>query len=164
MLGGWQISGATFMRSGTPLWVVRGGRHCRHRRWVRQSWSTGGEPEGANEEFSAGEPDQNFWFDPPRSRKAAAGTFGNGPRNNIYNPGEYQWDIAIFKNFNLGGTKRAQFRAEIFNFLNHANWGSVQTGTLNGDILIADPSQANFGRVTSKTGQRDVQLSIRVLF
>ncbi len=56
------------------------------------------------------------------SRGRRAGTFGNGPRNNIYNPGQYQWDVALFKNVNLGGTKTAQFRAEIFNFINHANW------------------------------------------
>jgi hypothetical protein len=85
-------------------------------------------------------------------------------RNLIYNPGEQQWDLALFKNFNLGGAKRAQFRAEFFNFPNHPNWGSVQTGTLNGDILIADPSNASFGRITSKTGQRDIQLSVRFIF
>ena len=28
----------------------------------------------------------------------------------------------------------------------------------------ADPNNANFGRITSKTGQRDIQLSLRFLF
>ena len=71
----------------------------------------------------------------------AAGTFGNAPRNIIYNPGEQQWDIALFKNFNLGGTRRAQFRAEFFNFPNHPNWANVQTGALQGQGW-ADPSNA----------------------
>jgi hypothetical protein len=166
LLGGWQISGATFMRSGRPVSVVR----------TNLDRAGVGDPAfgqpvdlvgdlhaGANREFSNGT-DQNFWFNPAAFALQAPGTFGNAPRNLIYNPGEQQWDIALFKNFNLGGTRRAQFRAEFFNFPNHPNWGSVQTGTLTGDILIADPSNANFGRVTSKTGQRDIQLSVRFLF
>lgn len=166
LLGGWQISGATFMRSGRPVSVVR----------TNLDTAGVGDPAfgqpvnlvgdinaGANREFSNGS-DQNFWFNPAAFALPAAGTFGNAPRNLIYNPGEQQWDLALFKNFELGGTKKAQFRAEFFNFPNHPNWSSVQTGTLNGDILIADPSNASFGRVTSKTGQRDIQLSIRFIF
>ncbi len=166
LLGGWQISGATFMRSGRPVSVVR----------TNLDTAGVGDPAfgqpvdlvgdidaNANKEFSNGS-DQNFWFNPQAFALPAAGRFGNAPRNLIYNPGEQQWDIALFKNFNLGGTKRAQVRAEFFNFPNHPNWGSVQTGTLNGDILIADPSNANFGRITSKNGQRDIQLSVRFIF
>jgi Carboxypeptidase regulatory-like domain len=166
LLGGWQISGATFMRSGRPVSVVR----------TNLDTAGVGDPAfgqpvdlvgdikaGANKQFSNGS-DDNFWFNRAAFALPAAGTFGNAPRNLIYNPGEQQWDIALFKNFNLGGTKRAQFRAEFFNFPNHPNWGSVQTGTLTGDVLIADPSNAAFGRVTSKTGQRDIQLSVRFLF
>ena len=33
--------------------------------------------------------------------RPAAGTFGTAPRNAIYNPGQYQWDIALFKNVSL---------------------------------------------------------------
>jgi hypothetical protein len=167
LLGGWQISGATFMRSGRPVSVVR----------TNDIAGVGdgafGQPvdlvgdinANANKQFSNGaNADDNFWFNPGAFANPAAGTFGNAPRNLIYNPGEQQWDIALFKNFNLGGTRRAQFRAEFFNFPNHPNWGSVQTSTLTGDLLIADPTNAAFGRVTSKTGQRDVQLSLRLIF
>ena len=84
-----------------------------------------------------------------------AGTFGNAPRNQIYNPGQYQWDIALFKNVNVGGTRNVQFRAEIFNFLNHANWNGADT----------NPNSSTFGRITSKdNSRRDIQLSLRFLF
>ena len=107
VLGGWQLSGSTFMRSGTPLWVTESVRHRRHRRHLRNPWNLNGDPKGnANEEFSAGAAaDQNFWFDPDRLHASCRGTFGNGPRYNIYNPGQYQWDIALFKNVGLGGTR-----------------------------------------------------------
>ena len=85
----------------------------------------------------------------------AAGTFGNGARNNIYNPGQYQWDAAFFKNVSVGGTKNIQFRAEIFNFPNHANWNGAE----------ANPTNGAFGRITSKDGsRRDIQLSLRFQF
>jgi len=85
----------------------------------------------------------------------AAGTFGNAPRSLIYGPGQQQWDIALFKNFGMGGPRKVQFRAEMFNFINHAN--------LNGPSF--DPTNSNFGRATSKSDdRRDVQLSLRFLF
>src|SRR5204862_365488 len=57
----------------------------------------------ANQTFSAGNGnDQNFWFNPQAFADPAAGTFGNAARNLLYNPGQQQWDIALFKNFGTG--------------------------------------------------------------
>ncbi|MPY88462.1 MAG: TonB-dependent receptor [Luteitalea sp.] len=171
LLGGWQVSGSTFLRTGEPFSVVRtndiagvgdGG--------FGQPVNLVGDPEaGANKQFSNGD-DDNFWFNPDAFAEPEAGTFGNAPRNLLRNPGDQQWDIALFKNFNLGGTRLVQFRAEFFNFPNHPNLGGTggeagaQTGDLTGSLGVADPSNANFGRVTQKNGRRDVQLSLRFLF
>lgn len=167
LLGGWQISGATFFRTGTPFSIassntdiagVGDGANG-------QPWNLVGDINaGANKQFSNAVGDGNLWFNTAAFAAPAAGTFGNAPRNLIYNPGEQQWDLAIFKNFSLGNTRRMQFRAEMFNFINHPNWGQVQTGTLPGSLGFAQPGNANFGRVTSKTGQRDIQLSLRFQF
>ena len=165
LLGGWQVSGATFFRTGIPLAVLRnndiagvgdGG-------FLQPVNVVGDVNAGANKEFSTAVGDGNFWFNPAAFANPAAGTFGNSPRNNIYNPGEQQWDIALFKNFMLGGTRRAQFRAEFFNFPNHPNWANIRTGELQGQSW-ADPGNAAFGRVTQKTGERTAQLSLRFLF
>jgi Carboxypeptidase regulatory-like domain len=165
LLGGWQVSGATFFRTGTPFAVLRGNdiAGVGDGGFLQPYNLVGDVNAGANKEFSTAVGDGNFWFNPAAFAAPAAGTFGNAPRNNIYNPGEQQWDIAIFKNFNLGGTRRAQFRAEFFNFPNHPNWANVQTGALQGQGW-ADPTSGNFGRVTSKTGERTAQLSLRFLF
>jgi hypothetical protein len=158
LLGGWQVSGSSFFRTGTPFSIGRtndiagvgdGG--------FGQPYNLVGDPlEGANQKFSAGAgQDSNFWFNPLAFAAPAAGTFGNAPRNLIYGPGEQQWDMAIFKNFRLGGTQRLQLRAEAFNFINHPNLSGPNT----------DPTNANFGRSTGKDGnRRDVQLSIRYQF
>jgi hypothetical protein len=165
LLGGWQVSGATFFRTGTPFAVLRGNdiAGVGDGGFLQPYNLVGDINAGANKEFSNAVGDGNYWFNPAAFAAPAPGTFGNSPRNNIYNPGEQQWDIAIFKNFNLGGTRRAQFRAEFFNFPNHPNWANAQTGALQGQGW-ADPTSANFGRVTSKSGERSAQLSLRFLF
>ena len=82
--------------------------------------------------------------------RPATGTFGNAPRNAWYNPGEQQWDLALFKNFTLGGTRRLQFRAEAFNFINHPNLGIGGTvvdlaGFLNPTETLAAPRRLAAG-------------------
>ena len=85
----------------------------------------------------------------------AAGTFGNAPRNGVYGPGQYQWDLALFKNFGVRTGHSLQFRAEIFNITNHPNWSNPNT----------DPTSSSFGRVTGKdNARRDIQMSIRYVF
>ena len=156
ILGGWQISGATFMRSGTPFTITRtndiagvgdGG--------FGQPVDMVGDPDaGANRQFSNGS-DDNYFFNPAAFANPAPGTFGTQPRNRLRQPGDQQWDIAVFKNVSLGGARKMQFRAEIFNFPNHPNLGGVE-----GDI-----TDRNFGRVTTKDGnRRDIQLAVRFLF
>jgi hypothetical protein len=158
VLGGWQISGASFFRTGTP------GSVTRTNDIAGVGEGSNGQPvnlvgdvnANANQSFSAGNGnDTNFWFNPLAFQDPSAGTFGNAPRNLIYGPGQQQWDIALFKNFGIGGPRKIQFRAEMFNFINHPN--------LNGPSF--DPANANFGRATSKSDdRRDVQLSLRFLF
>jgi hypothetical protein len=156
LLGAWQISGATFIRTGTPFSITRtndiagvgdGGNG--------QPVDIIGDPHAnVNRRFSNGS-DSNFFFNPAAFANPAAGTFGNSTRDILRNPGDQQWDIALFKNFALGGMRKVQFRAEVFNFPNHPNLNSP-----NMDI-----TSPNFGRVISKdNSRRDVQLALRFLF
>ena len=157
--GGWQVSGATFFRTGTPFSVTRSNDIAGVGDGnFNQPFNLVGDPlAGANREFSAGSGnDQNFWLNTAAFAAPTAGTFGNASRNLIYNPGEQNWDIAFFKNFRLSGSQRLQFRMEMFNFINHPNWSNIAS---------SDPSNANFGRITSKRDERrDVQVSLRYQF
>jgi Carboxypeptidase regulatory-like domain len=161
-LGGWQISGATFMRSGTPFSITRTDDIA------GVGEGSNGQPvdlvgdlyANSNGKFSGGvvngvATDQNFVFNPAAFASQKAGTFGNAPRNLLRNPGDMQWDIAFFKNFALKGTSKVQFRTEIFNFLNHPNLSGPE----------GNPTNANFGRSINKDGnRRDIQLALRFLF
>jgi hypothetical protein len=155
VLGGWQISGATFMRSGTPFTVGQTNQDIAGvgDPGFGQPWSQTGNA-SVNHRLYDGTPG-SLALDTSVFVRPANGTFGNSPRNAYRNPGEVQWDLAIFKNFALGGTRRAQFRAEMFNFPNHPNLGGIQGNPLSGD----------FGRITNKdNNRRDIQLSLRFLF
>jgi len=158
LLGGWQISGSTFLRSGTPFSITRNDDKAGVGDGsIGQPVDLVGDVYGdSNGQFSAGSGlDNNFWFNPAAFAQAPSGRFGNSTRNIIRNPGDQQWDIALFKNFVLGGRHRLQFRAEVFNFINHPNLSGP-----NGDIV-----SPNFGRIISKDGsRRDVQLALRYTF
>ncbi len=47
-----------------------------------------------------------------------------------------------------------QLRGEFFNWLNHPNWDAVDAG----------PRSGTFGKVTSKSSARNVQVSLRYWF
>ena len=101
LLGGWQISGATFMRTrhavcGSPDSndIAGVGDTLRPARGI---WSATSKA-NANSSSRAGPGPRTTGSTRRRSRGRRAGTFGNAPRNNIYNPGQQQWDIALFKN------------------------------------------------------------------
>jgi hypothetical protein len=62
-----------------------------------------------------------YWFNPCAFVEAATGTFGDEGGNAIQGPGYSNWDFPVFKNIHSTERYRLQFRAELFNFLNHTN-------------------------------------------
>ncbi len=164
LLGGWQISGAAFMRTGTPFTITRtDDRAGTGDGSIGQPIDMNGDAfEGTNGKFSGGvtggvAADDNFYFNANAFAQVPVGAnrFGNMPRNAVYGPGDQQWDLAIFKNFDLAGTHKMQIRVEMFNFINHPNLSGPNT----------DPTNANFGRIITKSGdRRDIQLALRYTF
>jgi hypothetical protein len=113
------------------------------------------------------------------------GTFGNLERNSIHGPSFKQIDLVLAKHFTLAGTRNLEFRAEVFNLFNTANF-SNPVGTLpqaipNNALTEANrvqPGQAytpaaagTFGSLTSTVGRtvglgtpRQAQFAFRVNF
>ena len=103
LLGGWQISGASFFRTGTPFSVLRTNDIAGVGDGAfGQPYNLVGDPKANTQQRFSNGTDNNFWFNPAAFAAPAAGTFGNAPRNLLYNPGQQQWDIAFFKNFRDG--------------------------------------------------------------
>jgi hypothetical protein len=154
LLGGWQISGASFFRSGTPFSIVRTNDIAGVGGGDQPIDVVGDIYANANGKFSNGT-DSNFIFNPSAFANPAAGNFGNQTRNTLRGPGDQQWDLAIFKNFSVSGAQKIQFRVEMFNFINHPNLSGPNT----------DITSPNFGRsITKDTNRRDIQLALRYIF
>ena len=69
-------------------------------------------------------------------------TFGNLPRNALFGPGTWTSSLALIKSFDVGRGMRAQFRAEAYNWLNHANLDNPVTNMSRGDFTQILPSRA----------------------
>jgi hypothetical protein len=174
VLGGWQVSGVTYFQSGRPLSIWRAEDIAGVGDTTAQIYNLVGDPSIDNPQFSQGRTvDQNFWFNPAAFARPAPGTFGSGGRNpdGLRGTNFQSWDIALFKNVSVGGTKRLQFRLEAFNFINHPNLGDPQGGSpdsgradaTNGGVVV-DPNSADFGRVLMKTSERNIQLGVKFMF
>jgi hypothetical protein len=84
-----------------------------------------------------------------------AGTFGNSGRNIVEIPGLNNWDVSFVKEIPIKERLHSQFRAEFFNFFNHAQFGQPN--------LTVDAG-ALFGTVRSARDPRIVQFALKVLW
>jgi hypothetical protein len=71
------------------------------------------------------------WYDPCAFSVPAAGTYGDLGRNTVIGPGLGDIDMALEKAFAVTETVNATFRFEMFNVLNHANFGLPNTNAIN---------------------------------
>jgi hypothetical protein len=92
------------------------------------------------------------------------GQLGNLGRNTFMAPSLDELDLSLFKNHDLFAEKlRIQFRAEIFNILNHVNFtdGGQPFTVFNTQGL---PVQANTALISTSTTSRQIQLGMKFIF
>jgi hypothetical protein len=161
VLGGWQINGVVQFQSGTPFTVGTAEDIYGIGSTNFVPWNLSANTTELPKKFSLGTGDQNFYFNPrpggqPWATRPANGTYGNQNRNSIQfnNVGFQNWNAAVFKKFNITERHNVQFRAEFFNLPNHPNWNGFNT----------NPLSADFGKVTGKGSERNIQLTLRYGF
>lgn len=104
----------------------------------------------------------NQWFNPAAflAPPNASGFYGNLGRDTLTGPGLGTWDISLFKETAIGETQRLQFRAELFNLLNRANFN-----TPNSVTFTPTGVSPTAGVITStSTTSRQIQLGVKILF
>lgn len=152
VFGGWQVSLIATMSTGNPVRVGV----------VGDSNGIGGEgnyPDatGISPSRDAGWADR-FWniaaFD--NSSPELRYRFGNAGRNTLLGPGYRAADSSLLKNVKAPWEgHRLQFRWEIFNATNTANWNVPAADVRN---------PATFGRVLSARNMREMQFALKYLF
>ena len=124
--------------------------------------------------------DPNQWFNPLMFRLGPAGFLGNASRNMLRGPGLATWNVSFNKDTSLGflgENGRLQFRAEIFNILNHANFGipngTVFTGTVTDGAGATEAPAGSTNAIPlgtagqireTATTSRQIQLALKLIF
>jgi len=110
----------------------------------------------------------NQWFNPNAfiAPPSALGFYGNLGRDIFIGPGLATWDFSVLKNVPLREGLNLQFRAELFNLLNRANFNTPNL------IVFTPPTAANpsglsgtAGAITStSTTSRQVQFALKLIW
>lgn len=112
LLGGWQIA---------PIWTAYVGAYLTPGNF--NVLYTGSRPDVLrNPNLSRGERTIDRWYDTEAIQNATPGRFGNSGKGIIQGSGVNNWDVNLSKNFNFTERHRVQFRAELFNAFNHAQF------------------------------------------
>ena len=146
-VGGWQIGGITYLRTGTPFSLTY---------TATQTGWRGGRPNATCDgSLSASDRRTSKWFNPACYSVPAPFTYGNMARNSLFGPGDIIFDMSALKNFAITERVRAQFRAELFNAPNHANFGNPATNI---------STTSSVGIISSAGDPRQIQFGLKFLF
>ncbi len=147
---GWQVASVVQSQSGNPVNIVT------------SNSSLNGVPNTVRPDVTGpirivGSVDQ--WFDP--TVFVAANHFGNLGRNVVIGPAFNNVDVSFIRNERPGGRFGLQFRVDIFDVFNHANFGPPGN-------VVGTPAFGKITRTRLPTGEagssRQIQLAARLSF
>ena len=159
LLAGWQIA---------PIWTSFTGAYLTPGNFNVQN--TGARPDALrNPNLARGERTIDRWFDTEAIQNAIPGRFGNSGKGIIQGSGNNNWDINLTKNFIISERQRVQFRAELFNAFNHAQFDdpNMQPVVRDGAGRVLNPTA---GKVTSASDfgfrqtERVIQFGLKYSF
>lgn len=187
MLNGWWMSGIAAVQSGEPFTVALNSNRSR-------SGQGGGGAGIDRPDLVAGRTASNItsgtttgclgvpagipldprslYYDPCAFALPAQGFLGNAGRNILRGPGFANVDFSLVKDTairQLGEAGRLQFRAEIFNILNHANFAepgrAVFAGTTAGSGSNLEAPLSTAAIITSTVSpSRQIQFALKLIF
>lgn len=162
--GGWSVASIITLQSGFPLTPQ-----------LSYNPSNNGDTKNPvrpflNPDFSGpvvlGKPSE--WFNPAAfiAPPSAVGFYGNVGRDQYTGPGLATWDFSVLKDTAIHERLNLQFRAEIFNLLNRANFGIPNL------IIFTPPSATNPTGISGTAGAinytatpaRQVQFALKLLW
>jgi hypothetical protein len=155
-VSGWQINGIATILSGFPFTPQIGANRS------GDGDTRNPDRPNLNPAFSGpvvvGSPNQ--WFNPNAFVLPTVGTFGNLGRGVYRGPGLATLDLSLFKTTKITERTNLQFRAECFNALNHANFGTPNAIVYSGATF--NPSA---GLITATTTtSRQIQFGLKLVF
>ena len=158
LASGWSLSGIETLESGFPFTPQLGFNPTNNgdsRNPIRPSWN----PNFTGPVILG---NQNGYFNANAFIVPASGTYGNVSRDSLTGPALAQLDLALSKTTAIVGKARLQFRAEVFNVLNHTNFATPNTVAFSSATSSPSPTA---GVITAtSTSSRQIQLGLKLLF
>jgi outer membrane receptor protein involved in Fe transport len=160
ILGNWAISGVTTFASGTPVAPT-------FTTTTGVDLNGGGDPQRmdvtCDPKLAHGDRTLTAFFNTSCFALPAKLDIGNASRNPIRGPGINNFDLTLFRNFNIFSEKRVlTFRWEAYNVLNHAQFSGVDAAARFTPAGVQ--SNADFGYVNASRPPRVMQASLRFRF
>jgi hypothetical protein len=150
VIGGWQMSGIVSEQSGFPFTV-------------------GISPDPSNSGSANARPDRtcsgvgkktiSSWFDTSCFVAPTGFAFGNSGRNILDGPGFNNWDFALLKRFSLSERFKMEFRFEMYNMWNYAQF--AMTG---GPARVGNALEGQISATCSNCNPRDIQFGLKLSF
>ena len=152
VFGGWHLGGIVTFRSGFPFSPLMGYDPSNTGSvGMMRTDRTG------NGNLPPGQRTVNLWFDPTVFPLPSGYAFGDAGKNILNGPGEKTMDMSARKVFNLSERIKMEFRAELFNTLNHPVFTQP-------DNYITD-GPGSTGVITSTViPQREIQFGLKLSF
>jgi hypothetical protein len=155
VLNGWAMSGITAFQSGFPIRITEQDDIERQSSF---DFETPGEPNIAAP-FHKLDPrgPGHLGFNPSAFTEdtVVPGTIGNAPRTICCGPGINNWEFGFVKTTPIGERYKIDFRAELFNAFNHAQFFQPDGNITDGP---------DFGRVKRARDPRLVQFALKFYF
>lgn len=162
LTGGWQINSLITAHTGLPI-LFRAGTDANGDGDTFDRVDLIGDP-FANVPASTSSTSVRY-VNRDAFRAAAAGTTGNLGRNAIFGPGFVSVDPSLFKNFTITERLRAQFRIEVFNAFNRANYANPTVTFNSGSYGLISNTRNGSGAPGLGFGEpRNVQLALKFLW
>jgi hypothetical protein len=148
ILRDWQIGGIAVMQSGLPFTVTYSGSPSNTGAGTRANLVPNVSPYPQQQTI-------NLWFNPAAFTTPPAFTYGNVGRNTLNGPALYNLDASVSRRFAFTERKSLSFRWEMFNALNHPQFG------LPASIV----GVGGAGSITSsQRANRQMQFALRLAF
>jgi len=166
LVKGWRLSGITRFSTGQPVTLVETDDNS-----LLGTSSAGAiglpvdTPNYTPGSLAISDPRSgNPYFNTSLFTPETLGTLGTARRRFFSGPGLNNWDIALLKDTAIKEGMNLEFRTELFNAFNHAQFGQPD-GNVD-DPLHRNPSGqlTGFGMITTANPPRIMQLSLKLLF
>jgi hypothetical protein len=171
LIQGWEVGSVLTVMSGPPFTPqvtgnISGADEINNATVQQGAGSDTDRPNVATEGFYPIKKTPQEWVKPEAFTIPNSFTFGNAGRNILSGPGLGSCDFSVLRNFRLGETSKVQFRGEIFNIFNRANFDIPQR-TLNSASFgqIFNTIQPVAGLASGGPGEpRELQLGLWLIW